>query len=258
MFDAMIRAQRQSTPDGAIVFDAAVTAQANRFEPDWFEAAHWLAQDRAQNASGGRGGAIYLDAPFGRCVLRHYRRGGMVERVMGDRYLWTGAERTRGFAEFALLVELHGRGLPVPAPVAARYRRHGAHYRADLITRRIEGASTLAELVARDRCDADVAARVGETAAEFHAAGVFHADLNAHNVLLADDTVWLVDFDRGQLRAPARAWQLANLARLRRSLLKLGAARDGEVAFNSACWNPLMAAYERRVDSAPDQSGART
>ncbi len=258
MFDAMIRAQRQTTPDGSIVFDATATAQAHRFEPDWFEAAHWLAQGRAQNASGGRGGAIYLDAPFGRCVLRHYRRGGMVARVMGDRYLWTGAERTRGFAEFALLAELHGRGLRVPAPVAARYRRHGAHYRADLITRRIEGASNLAELVARDRCDADVAARVGETVAEFHTAGVFHADLNAHNVLLADDTVWLVDFDRGQIRAPTRDWQLANLARLRRSLLKLGAARDGEPAFDRTCWNPLMAAYERRVESALAQSGAHT
>jgi 3-deoxy-D-manno-octulosonic acid kinase len=258
-----IQAKTQITTDGAIVFDPAVVTQAEsfdqtRFEPDWFDAAHWLVQGRAQNVSGGRGGAIYLDAPFGRCVLRHYRRGGMVARVMGDRYLWTGAERTRGFAEFALLAELHGRGLRAPAPVAARYQRKGAHYRADLITRRIEGASTLAELVARDRCDAGAAARVGETIAEFHAAGVYHADLNAHNVLLVGETVWLVDFDRGQMRTPARAWQLANLARLRRSLLKLGAACNGEMAFDRACWNPLMAAYERHFDALHMQSGART
>ena len=253
----MIQAQLQTTADGAIVFDPAVAAQADRFDPDWFEAAHWLAQGRAQNASGGRGGAIYLDAPFGRCVLRHYRRGGMVARVMGDRYLWRGAERTRSFAEFALLAELHGRGLPAPAPVAARYRRQGVHYRADLITRRIEGAATLAELVARDRCDADVATRVGATVAEFHGAGAYHADLNAHNVLVTDTAVWLVDFDRGQLRMPARTWQLANLARLRRSLLKIGAARDGEAAFDRACWSPLMAAYEQRLDALRTQGGAR-
>ncbi|MDR3387724.1 MAG: 3-deoxy-D-manno-octulosonic acid kinase [Rudaea sp.] len=248
----MIQAQLQTTADGAIVFDPVAAAQAGGaipggFDPDWFEAGHWRALGAAESARGGRGGAIYLDAPFGRSVLRHYRRGGMVAGLLGDRYLWTRAERTRGFAEFRLLAELHGRGLPVPAPVAARYRRDGVHYRADLITRRIEGAVTLAELVADGRCDAQIAAGVGATVAEFHAGGACHADLNAHNVLLVGEKVWLVDFDRGQLRTPVQAWQLANLWRLRRSLLKLGAARDGEPAFDRALWKPLMAAYERRL-----------
>src|SRR5262249_40990674 len=136
----------------------------------------------------------------------------------GDRYLWTGAERTRGFVEFRLLAQLAERGLPVPGPVATRFVRHGARYTADLITREIPQASTLAELLRADRADADVAARVGRTLAAFHNAGAYHADLNAHNVLLDASTVWLIDFDRGELRAPARAWQQANLARLKRSL----------------------------------------
>ena len=235
----MTQAQIQSTPDGAILFDAAAAAQA-AFDPDIFESA----SDRAEPVRGGRGGAQYIDAPVGRCVLRHYRRGGMVARVMGDRYLWTGAERTRGFAEFRLLAALRERRLPVPAPVAARYRRSGVHYRADLITRRIEGATTLAELLAGLKLDAAVAARVGTAIANFHAHGAYHADLNAHNILLNDAAVWLIDFDRGELRKPAREWRLANLTRLRRSLVKLGAARDGEVAFEYALWSPLMAAYE--------------
>ncbi len=86
-----------------------------------------------------------MDARRGPWVLRHYRRGGMIANVLGDRYLWTGAGRTRGFAEFRLLAALRARGLPVPTPVAARYRRKGVHYRADLITRRIGNATTLAE-----------------------------------------------------------------------------------------------------------------
>jgi 3-deoxy-D-manno-octulosonic acid kinase len=258
MIDTMI--QVQTTADGAIVFDPAAVAQAGvsvAFDPQWFEAVHWQARG-AQTTRGGRGGALYVDAPFGRCVLRHYQRGGMIASVMGDRYLWTGAARTRSFAEFRLLAELHGRRLRVPAPVAARYCRQGAHYRADLITRRIEGAVTLAELVGRDGCNAEVAARVGATVAEFHAAGAYHADLNAHNVLLADAVVWLVDFDRGELRTPARAWQAANLARLRRSLLKLDAARNSEAAFDRQLWNPLMAAYEQRLDASRERSGAAT
>ena len=257
VMQAMIRTQVQTTADGAIVFDAAVVAQAGdsaRFDPQWFEATHWHAQG-AESARGGRGGAVYVNAPFGRCVLRHYRRGGMIASVMGDRYLWTGAERTRGFAEFHLLADLQARGLRVPAPIAARYVRQGVHYRADLITRRIEGATTLADLVAIGGCNSDVAARVGATVAEFHAAGAYHADLNAHNVLLVEGTVWLVDFDRGQLRTPARAWQLANLARLRRSLIKLGAASNGETVFDRHVWKPLMAAYESCFEASAARSG---
>lgn len=235
----MTQAQIQTTPDGAILFDAGAAAQA-AFDPKMFESR----SSGAEAVSGGRGGARYIDAPFGRCVLRHYRRGGMVARMMGDRYLWTGAERTRGFAEFRLLAALRERKLPVPAPVAARYRRHGVHYRADLITRRIEGATTLAEVLAHRQLDAAVAARVGTAIANFHAHGAYHADLNAHNVLLNDAAVWLIDFDRGELRKPAREWRLANLARLRRSLVKLGAASDGELAFEYALWSPLMGAYE--------------
>jgi len=237
----MTQAQIQATPDGAILFDAGAATQA-AFDPIFFEPARWPAREAP--VSGGRGGAVFIDAPFGRCVLRHYRRGGMVARMMGDRYLWTGVERTRGFAEFRLLAALRERKLPVPAPVAARYRRSGVHYRADLITQRIEGATTLAELLAQQKLDAAVAARVGTAIANFHAHGAYHADLNAHNVLLNEAAVWLIDFDRGELRRPAREWRLANLARLQRSLVKLGAARDGQLEFEYSLWSPLMAAYE--------------
>ena len=247
----MIQTQLIPSADGAILIDAACAAQAGGADASWFDAAYWRAQGRLDDSAGGRGGVGFIDAPFGRCVLRHYRRGGMVARLMGDRYLWTGAERTRAFAEFRLLAELHARGLHVPAPVAARYQREGVHYRADLVTRQIANASTLAQLLVQERCDSAVAARVGAALAEFHNAGAYHADLNAHNVLLDANIVWVIDFDRGELRAAARGWQQANLARLKRSLLKLGAARDGEAAFERAFWNPLMAAYERELGAAP-------
>ncbi|MEO8803956.1 MAG: 3-deoxy-D-manno-octulosonic acid kinase [Rudaea sp.] len=240
----MIQAQLQSSADGAIVFDAAV---ADKFDPRWFDANYWRAQSRADDVQGGRGGVSYVRAPFGDCVLRHYRRGGMVARVMGDRYLWTGGERTRGFAEFRLLAELSGRGMHVPAPVAARYRKQGVHYRADLITRRIANTQELATLVRHGRCDKSVAIKVGRSIAEFHAAGVYHADLNAHNILLDDENVWIVDFDRGELRPPARLWQLANLSRLKRSLLKLRASGESDDAtFEQSIWSALMHDYEQR------------
>jgi 3-deoxy-D-manno-octulosonic acid kinase len=38
-----------------------------------------------------------------------------------------------------LLAELQALGLPVPPPVAGRYRRSGLAYRAELITERLAG-----------------------------------------------------------------------------------------------------------------------
>lgn len=253
-----IEATLLATDDGAILFDAAAVAQAGaeRFDPAWFDPDWWRSRGPLVALGAGRGAAVRVQAGEASWVLRHYRRGGMVARVLGDRYLWNGAERTRGFAEFRVLAALAKRGLNVPVPVAARYRRRGAHYRADLITRYIDATQTLAERVRAALLDGTDAQRVGSCIAEFHRAGAYHADLNAHNILLDAQRVWLLDFDRGALRTPARSWQSANLARLRRSLLKLGAAQDGEHRFDRVFWGPLMAAYERALGGFAAQTAA--
>lgn len=237
----MIDARIHADTTGAILFDAGVVPDVSHA---WFEPRHWQDEGRLLGRGGGRGAVCYLDTPIGPCVLRHYHRGGMVAAILGDRYLWTGREQSRGFAEFRLLATLGERGLPVPAPVAACYRRRGIYYTADLITRRIEGAATLAEHMREGRLDAELAREVGALVARFHREGAWHADLNAHNVLVGADGLYLIDFDRGELRAPERSWQQANLARLRRSLLKLGAAAAGEEAFERDTWAPLMQGYE--------------
>src|SRR5947209_20583845 len=131
MSSATFETTLQPQVDGAILFDKSALAQfgVRSFDPGWFDAAHWHDRDRATELSGGRGGVVRVRLEAGDWVVRHYRRGGMVAAVLGDRYLWSGAERTRGFAEFRLLAELARRGLSVPIPVAARYRRVGAYYR---------------------------------------------------------------------------------------------------------------------------------
>ncbi|MDE2307471.1 MAG: 3-deoxy-D-manno-octulosonic acid kinase [Xanthomonadaceae bacterium] len=229
---------------GAILFDATLTPQVDH---DWFAPAYWRERGAMRTLAGGRGGVAVVGSPVGECVLRHYRRGGAVAALMGDRYLWGGAGRTRPFVEFRLLGEIARRGLPVPAVVAARYVRHGLFYSADLITCRIADAHTLAECLAAGRLDETLAAAVGGLVARFHRAGIWHADLNAHNVLVTPGGLYLIDFDRGRLRAPAPAWQQANLRRLRRSLLKLGAAAQGEAVFGQTVWQPLLERYGRTL-----------
>ncbi len=240
----MMQERTYKDAEGAILFDAVVSPQVGH---EWFVPDYWRKRDALRTQVGGRGGVAIIAAPIGECVLRHYRRGGLVAALMGDRYLWTGADRTRPFEEFRLLAEIARLGLPGPVVVAARYCRRGLIYSADLITRRIADAQTLAECLAAGRLDGELAEEVGALVARFHRAGVWHADLNAHNVLVTSGELYLIDFDRGRLRTPADAWQQSNLQRLRRSLLKLGAAGQGEAAFEKDIWQPLLYRYGRTL-----------
>ena len=229
---APVNEQRTAAGRGAILFDAARLPQG---EPALLDAARW-----PQAAGRGRGGVRRVEGPFGSGVLRHYRRGGAIAHLLGDRYLWTGEDQTRAFREFRLLAKLRASGLPAPAPLAAGYARSGPWYRADLLTEEVPGARTLADSLDDARADVDAWRALGATLARFHAAGVCHADLNAHNLLRdRDGAWWLIDFDRGDLRPPG-AWIDARLARLQRSLAKLGAERQpGHVD----AWQALLSAH---------------
>ena len=239
----MMQEQIRTEAGCAVLFDVALAPTAGG---DWFEPAYWHARAALQTQGGGRGGVAVIDTPAGACVLRHYHRGGLIARLSRDRYLWSGAARTRSFAEFRLLAHIATLGLPAPRPVAARFCRHGLFYTADLITGLIADARTLAQCLADGQFTADLARETGALVARFHREGIWHADLNAHNVLVTAEALYLIDFDRGALRTPAEGWRLSNLARLRRSLLKLGAATQVP-DFQAAFWQPLVYGYERTL-----------
>jgi len=230
---------RLDTKDGSILFDRLV-------EPDWgadrFTVDFWQQQKCVvENAVGGRGTVVFVRSGIREWALRHYRRGGLIGRFLDDQYLWSGADRTRSFREWRLLRKLHDLGLPVPRPVAASFTRCGAVYTANLITTRIPGAEPLSRRLKRAPLTEAGWIAIGRCVRQFHDAGVFHADLTAHNLLVdTSDEPWLLDFDRGQLRHPGR-WRRANLERFLRSLRKVSrevaglhvTRRDWEVLVNS-------------------------
>lgn len=208
--------------NGAILFDDTRLRQA---DPDWFTPAYWGEKARPVG-SGGRGGAWFIDAPFGAVVLRHYLRGGWAAAFSRDQHLWRGSLRARSFAEFRLLRELIRRGLPVPRPLAAQYLRDGVRYRAAILLERIDGARSLAERAATAGHDAPWE-ETGRLIARFHRAGLDHADLNASNILFdTHGNGWVIDLDRSRLRTPETRWRERNLSRLRRSLMKLRDSRS--------------------------------
>ena len=186
-------------------------------------------------------------------LWRHYRRGGWVGRLIEDRFLRQPRARSRAMAEFALLQRMRGWGLPVPRPAAARWQAAGPlYYRADILLQRLEGAQDLSVTLQQRPLSADEWQAVGRAIATLHAHGVHHADLNCHNLMhepWAGGRVWIIDFDRGDVRAPGR-WQAANLTRLRRSLRKEAGRLPGW-HWVEADWAALLAGYATAAGQAP-------
>lgn len=230
---------------------------AERPSLDWFEPSAFAAEGNARTGGTGRGDTVRFEAGGRDLILRHYRRGGMAQRLE-DRYLRTALRRSRAWRELALLASMQGQGLPVPPPVGARVVPAGAlspFYRAWLLTEYLADTRTLTQVLRAGAVEIDAWSRLGALLARFHAAGVDHADLNAHNILLDGDGVFhLIDFDRGRLRHARGRWCARNLARLRRSLDKLAAQEPG-FAFSEADWAVLERAY--REAGSTGSSAAR-
>ena len=236
--------RRIATAQGAFLVDPALTGELLESAGEaLFDPEYWRSRAQLIPADRGRGAAWFVGPPPQPWVLRHYRRGGAVARISGDGYAWAGEERVRSFAEYRLLALLHQRGLPVPAPVGARYRRGGFTYRCDLITQRIEAAQPMSALLLAGALSEANWRAIGAAVASLHRAGADHPDLNAHNVLVGPDgAIRVIDFDRGRLRKPG-AWAGRNLERLRRSLAKI-AAGSALGGVSPEQWTMFLAGYE--------------
>ena len=207
-----------------------------------FEEAHWRSTGQVIGEAMGRGSVIFVRHDGSTWVLRHYHRGGLVGRFIRDRYVWQGLERTRAFREWRLLSELCNLDLPVPTPIAARVRRSGIGYTADIITEHIDNTSSLEFIINGFGVSLDDWQRIGSTLRQFHDLGVDHSDLNVRNILLDNNhQVYLVDFDKGKVRGSG-AWRDRNLRRLKRSLQKV--ALETGTSFDTNGWKVLKQSYQ--------------
>jgi len=223
-----------------ILYDAD---QLNSIDPSFFNPEILAQKGLLRGSAEGRGTAHFIELDGNPCVLRHYRRGGWAAKLLGDRYLRTALPETRAWREWYLLAELFKHGLPVPQPVAARVITGNLFYQADLITLRLKETQPLSKTLQKNSLPDTQWYAIGQCIRSFHNIGVYHSDLNAHNILLdLKQTVYLIDFDKSGIRTNNISWQQANLARLRRSLDKLS-GQHVPFHFNDSHWKTLIAGW---------------
>jgi 3-deoxy-D-manno-octulosonic acid kinase len=159
--------------------------------------------------------------------VRLGRRGGLAQLLFKDIYLGL---RARPFRELTLTAEAFRRGIPVAEPVGALVEWVAPlAYRGAFLTRALPGM-TLWEFVRTDD-DAQVRMHVLAQARQaidtMHRQGLFHADLNLHNLFVTTShdsfELAILDLDKAQLSGSpvSPAGRLRNLSRLYRSARKL-------------------------------------
>tara|TARA_R110002049_G_scaffold9444_11_gene48071 strand:+ start:1248 stop:1979 length:732 start_codon:yes stop_codon:yes gene_type:complete len=231
----------EKTRTGAILYDRTII---NQMSPERFTTGGW---PHAENlggvlGSGGRGNTLFVGNIPRQFVLKHYLRGGLLGKFVSDLYVWNGEAETRAFAEWRMLAKMADFNLRVPRPAAARYVRRGPFYCADIITVRIPAARPLSQFIADGPREREFWAGIGAAIYEFHANGVYHADMNAYNLQIdAQEKLWMLDFDKGRLRAPG-PWQQQTLDRLQRSLKKI-CTLDPSLYFRRRDWEALLEGY---------------
>jgi len=210
---------------------------------EFFDADYWRDRQALTGQAVGRGSAWFIQAPFGPVVLRRYLRGGWAAALSREHYFYTGVSTSRPFREYHLLAAMHALELPVPRPVAALCQHRGMFSKGALMTQRLLDTAPLADMLTVKVPGPDTWKAIGVCIRRFHDAGIWHADLNARNILLdAGAGVYLIDFDRARFSPGEKVDGKGNLKRLKRSLAKLWPQADSSVM--DAAWDKLTAGYD--------------
>ena len=240
------------TGDSYILYDASIIAEPTLqlFNRDYHTNQRSRQNKSVSNLSGekpggiGRAPVVYFSQGEKSFVLKHYYRGGAVATILKDRYLGFSIIKSRAFREFRLLKKMNELGLPVPVAVAAHVDKGMLSYQADLITEELKQAETLSDVLSNSVLGNESWQEIGRCINRFHQHDIYHADLNARNILFVKKReIYLIDFDNSYIRLGADSWKMANLSRLKRSLLKF---RKNIAGFNFTDdnWAALLDGYK--------------
>ncbi len=208
-----------------------------------FKSSEWAQRSAIVGFAEGRGTTFFIQHQGQDFVLRHYQRGGLVAKISNEHYFWLGLRFSRPWREWTLLEKMQEKGLPVPTPAAIKVERTGLLYKADIMMHRIPHSRTLMHILMTEELTEGYWIAIGSVIRRFHEQGVYHADLNANNILLDEGgRCYLIDFDKCGIRRQRLKWQKDNLLRLKRSLNKISKNQD-TFYFSDINWRSLLRGY---------------
>ncbi len=135
---------------------------------------------------------------LGPLVVKHYRRGGLLGRLVKRRYVRWGKSRSQ--LEFELLLKARDLGINVPEPLLFANRGYPI-YRTWLVTREIKSPLALARLSLNDeKRTRQAMTAVGEQISRLIDHRILHVDLHPGNIVVdQQDRVFILDFDKGKI-----------------------------------------------------------
>lgn len=154
------------------------------------------------NVFTGRGKTYLVKGTINRnVVIRHYWRGGLIGKILNDKFISIFAGSDRSLLEYELLIIMRKMGLPVPRPVIAKTTSNFLYRTNDIIIEEIPGAKSLAKMLLERALTNEEISKVGDAIARLFRAGVYHSDLNINNILFdAASNPWIIDFDKCYLK----------------------------------------------------------
>ncbi|PJE53978.1 3-deoxy-D-manno-octulosonic acid kinase [Marinomonas sp. BSi20584] len=187
----------------------------------WFDPEFWQSQQALHGTGNGRGAVWFINSQFGQFVIRRYRRGGLIAKFNKSRFLFTGLEKTRPWLELSLLEKMNNLSLPVPRPIGGALAVKYGFYQAELLTETIKDAQDLFDIIKSHRSPEIDWNEIGTVIKRFHNNGIYHSDLNCHNIMIDNQhKVWVIDFDKCEQKEPHQDWMRSNIDRLKRSITK--------------------------------------
>ncbi len=172
-------------------------------------------------------------------LIRRYRRGGAMQHVLKDAYLFGNRPRR----EFDVHRRLEEKGLAVPPLLGVCWQRTGLLLRGAIATQELQGAHLRAWLATSPENQCETLEACGALIRRMHNLHIWHADLQVMNIVITKEGPFLIDFDNARYVSNlSPLLRGRNLLRLRRSFEKR--------ALPVECFNALCAGYG--IDALPE------
>jgi 3-deoxy-D-manno-octulosonic acid kinase len=169
----------------------------------------------------GRGLIRFIDLPNMGCIaIKQYRRGGLISKVVRERYL--SQAKLRPEQELEILVEAQKLGVNVPRPLGF-VTEGGLFYKAWLLTQEIPKHRTLTEIAeTKPYLVNELIGKLVTQVSRLISARIHHVDLHPGNTVVSgDNEVYILDFDKAKkVSCEPKELRDRYLVRWRRAVIK--------------------------------------